>query len=208
VLENFKIKSSPPDIDLISSNHHPRPPFAGTNICVCLSSTCSPCLRACTSRPHSSPSPAGLSFICPSASWSSGSSSCRPVSASATPCAIGPSRVSSSRSRHLVNERILQSQLRCSRCFWRILSLTRRTCSEMGHSLKSQLWIWIILLIAHLFVNHWLRIAATISFGWLWSPVVLVDSFGQRPIVTDYPRGEDTIISGCSNLDFGQSIVW
>jgi hypothetical protein len=135
VLENFWIKSSPFDVDLISPNHHPWLPFAGTSICVCLSSTCSPSLRACTSRPHSSSSPAGLSFICASASWSSGSSSCRPVPASAT----ATPRASSSTSRHLVNERILQSQLRCSRCFCGILSLTRRTCSKMGDGLKSQL---------------------------------------------------------------------
>jgi hypothetical protein len=32
-------------------------------------------------------------------------------------------------------------------------------------------------------------------------------SFGRRPIVTDYPRGKDTIILRCSNLDFGQSIM-
>jgi hypothetical protein len=135
VLENFWIKLSPSDVDLISPNHHPRPPFARTSIYVCLSSMCSPNLRACTSRPHSSPSPVGLSFIYASASWSSGSSSCRPVPASAT----ATPRASSSTSRHLVNERILQSQLRCSRCFCRILSLTRRTYSEMGDGLKSQL---------------------------------------------------------------------
>jgi hypothetical protein len=135
VLENFWIKVSPSDVDLISPNHDPWPPFAGTSICVCLSSTCSPSLQACTSRPHNSPSPARLSFICPLASWSSGSYSCWPVPASAT----ATSRASSSTSRHLVNERILQSQLRCSRCFCGILSLTRRTCSKMWDGLKSQL---------------------------------------------------------------------
>jgi hypothetical protein len=135
MLENFWIKLSLSDVDLISPNHDPRPPLAGTSICVCLSSACSPSLRACTSRPHSSPSPARLSFICTSASWSSGSCSCRPVPASAT----ATSRASSSTSRHLVNERILQSQLRCSRCFCGILLLTRRTCSEMWDGLKSQL---------------------------------------------------------------------
>jgi hypothetical protein len=135
VLENFWIKSSPSDVDLISPNHDPRPPFARTSICVCLSSACSPSLRACTSRPHSSPSPAGLSFICGSASWSTGSSSCWLFPASAT----ATSYASSSTSRHLVNERILQSQLRCSRCFCGILSLIRRACSEMEDGLKSQL---------------------------------------------------------------------
>jgi hypothetical protein len=135
VLENFWIKSSPFDVDLISPNHDSRLPFAGTSIYVCLSSAYSLSLRAYTSRPHSSPSPARLSFICASTSWSSGSYSCRPVPASATTT----SRASSSTSRHLVNERILQSQLRCSRCFCGILSLTRRTCSEMWDGLKSQL---------------------------------------------------------------------
>jgi hypothetical protein len=135
VLENFWIKSSPSDVDLISPNHDPQPPFVGTSICVCLSSACSPSLQACTSTLHSSSSPARLSFICASASWSSGFCSCRPVPASA----MATSRASSSTSRHLVNERILQSQLRCSRCFCGILSLTRRTCSEMGDGLKSQL---------------------------------------------------------------------
>jgi hypothetical protein len=122
-------------IMLSYSYKNPRPLFAGTSICVCLSSACSPRLRAYTSRLHSSPSPARLSFICPSASWSSGSCSCRPIPASAT----ATSRTSSSTSRHLVNERILQSQLRCSRCFCGILSLTRRPCSEMWDGLKSQL---------------------------------------------------------------------
>jgi hypothetical protein len=31
-------------------------------------------------------------------------------------------------------------------------------------------------------------------FGWLRSPVIPVDSFGRIRTVTDYPRGEDTII--------------
>jgi hypothetical protein len=129
------------------------------------------------------------------------------ATASPTPCASSPSCASSSTSWHLVNERILQSQLWCWWCFRRILSLTRRTCSEMGHGLKSQLWFWIILLIAHLFVIRRLWITATIFFGRLRSPVVPIDSFGRIQTIIDYPRGEDNIISRCSNLDFGQSIV-
>jgi hypothetical protein len=127
--------------------------------------------------------------------------------ASDTSCAFSPSRASSSTSQHLVNERILQSQLRCWRCFWRILSLTRRTYSEMGHGLKSQLWFWIVLLYAHLFIIRRVWIAAMILFWRLWRPIVPIDSFGRSRTVTDYPRGEDTIISGCSDMDFGQSIV-
>ena len=153
--------------------------------------------------PHSSL--IGLSFVRALASCSSGSSNCLlvPTLITATTCTIGPSHTSSSTSWYLVNEGIMQFQLRCSRCFLRILSLTRQTCSEMGHGLKNQLWIWIVLLIAYLFVNCWLWIAMSISFKQLRSPVILVGSFGRRPIVTNHPQGEDTIISGCSNLDFG-----
>ena len=54
MLENFWIQLSPLDVDLISPNRHPRPPFTGTSICICLSSMCLPSLRACISRPHNS----------------------------------------------------------------------------------------------------------------------------------------------------------
>ena len=78
----------------------------------------------------------------------------------------------------------------------------------MGHGLKSQLWFWIVLLITYFFVIRLLWTATTIFFGRLWSPFILVDSFRRIRIVTDYPQGKDTIILGCSNLDFEQSIAF